>query len=195
MKTLSEHQLYKRLSRYLKPFLPLYAVCCLVNGLALFLIFSSVGVLLREVMETAVGAGGTEKLSQMAIYLVGVLLFSAISGSALLGFTYIEQKIQANIRSEMMNAYLHGREDIIEKVSHVEVLNRISSDLPACVRLVGYYMNGYVFAPVLSGIFSLILLFGVDIRVALLTFFCDFFLCIAECVCNSDSIEKTAENK
>lgn len=172
MKTLSEHQLYKRLAGCLKRFLPLYAVCCLVNGLTVFLIFSSVGVLLSGVMEIAAGTGGTEKLPQMAAYLVGVLVFSSISGFALLGFTYIEQKIQANIRSGMMDAYLHGREDMLEKLSYVEVLNRISADIPACARLVGYYMHGYVFAPFLSGIFSLILLFCVDIRVALLTFFC-----------------------
>lgn len=172
MKASSENQLYKRLLGYLKPFLPLYAICSLVNGMALFLVFSSVGVLLREVVGSVSGTDGTGKVWQMVLYLVGIMAFSVISGFALLGFTYIEQKVQANIRSGMMNAYIRGREEAVEKLSHVEVLNRISSDIPACARLTGYYMNGYVFAPILSGSFSLIFLLFVDVRVTLLTFLC-----------------------
>ena len=115
MKASSENQLYKRLLGYLKPFLPLYAICSLVNGMALFLVFSSVGVLLREVVGSVSGTDGTGKVWQMVLYLVGIMAFSVISGFALLGFTYIEQKVQANIRSGMMNAYIRGREEAVEK--------------------------------------------------------------------------------
>ncbi len=172
MKEHSIYKLYKRLTAYLKPYLPLYILCSLINGGALFLIFSSVGVLLREIMEISVGTGNTESLSRMLIYLVIVIGFGVISSFALLGFTYIEQKIQAKVRRKMINSYLHGEESTLEKFSPVEVLNRINSDLPACVQLVGYYMDGWIFAPILSGVFSVLLLFQVNSLVALLTFFC-----------------------
>ena len=75
MKEHSIYKLYKRLTAYLKPYLPLYILCSLINGGALFLIFSSVGVLLREIMEISVGTGNTESLSRMLIYLVIVIQF------------------------------------------------------------------------------------------------------------------------
>lgn len=172
MKEHSIYELYKRLTVYLKPYLPLYVFCSLVNGGAIFLIFSSVGVLLREIMGISVGTGSAQSLSQMLIYLAVVMGFAVISSFALLGFTYIEQKIQAKMRRKMVNSYLHGEESVLEKFSSVEVLNRINSDLPTCVQLVGYYMEGWIFAPILSGGFSLLLLFQVNGLVALLTLFC-----------------------
>lgn len=172
MKEHSIYKLYKRLTVYLKPYLPLYVFCSLVNGGAIFLIFSSVGVLLREIMGISVGTGSAESLSQMLIYLTVVMGFAVISSFALLGFTYIEQKIQTKIRRKMINSYLHGEESVLEKFSSVEVLNRINNDLPNCIQLVGYYMEGWIFAPILSGGFSLLLLFQVNGLVALLTLFC-----------------------
>lgn len=172
MNNLSKFQLYRRLLGYLKPFSLLYGVCAVINGGALFLVFSSVGVLLREIMEISIGTESIGKLPQISMYLVGTLAFALISGLSLVGFTYIEQKIQAVIREEMMVSYLHGEEKATQEISSLEVLNRISTDLPNCVRLVGYYMDGWIFTPIMSGSFSLLLLLRVNASVALITFLC-----------------------
>lgn len=187
------HRLYKRLIGYLKPYMPLYAICSLVNGIALFLLFSSVGILLREVVKNSAAIADREKLIQTFLYLLGIICFTALSGFAVFGFRYIEQKIQTKLRRDMVNTYLHGEEAAVHKFSSTEVLNRINSDLPRCVELVGYYMDGRIFAPVLSGIFSLVFLLETNGLLALATLICSAFNAFAVQIASKKEKEKNAE--
>lgn len=163
---------YRRISEYQKPYAILYIFCTLLNSLMLFLVFSSVGVLLREILNVSVENFDKNVLLKFGLYIIGILVFSFCSSFTLIGFVYIEQKIQRKLRTDILDAYFEGKADKISKFSSSEIHTRITVDLPKCVRLVGYYMEGWIYAPILSGAFSLLTLFVVDVRVGILTLFC-----------------------
>ena len=163
---------YKRLRNYRRPYLGLYTFCTILNSITLFLIFSSVGILLKEILNISVQKVDVDTLIKLLFYILGIILFSFGSSFSLVGFTFIEQKIQRKIRQDMIYAYLNSTENATSFISQTEVHNRIVMDIPKCIRLVGYYMEGWVYAPILSGVFSLLILFIIDKYIALLTLFC-----------------------
>lgn len=172
MKRSKEAMLYSRLLEYLKPHLPIYAICTLIGGLAAFAIFSSIGVVLRQLIAAVQQDFISANLRTIALYIAAVFAFGFLSSFAFAGFMTIEQKIQLLLRRQMIQSYLHIEDSAAAAFPPVEILNRISNDVPKSVELVGYYMSGLIFQPILSGLFSVIILCCVNPAVALLCISC-----------------------
>lgn len=172
MKRSKEAMLYSRLLGYLKPHLPIYAICTLIGGLAAFAIFSSIGVVLRQLIAAVQQDFISANLKTIALYIAAVFAFGFLSSFAFAGFMTIEQKIQLLLRRQMIQSYLHIEDSAAAAFPPVEILNRISNDVPKSVELVGYYMSGLIFQPILSGLFSVIILCCVNPAVALLCISC-----------------------
>lgn len=172
MKRSKEAMLYSRLFGYLKPHLPIYAICTLIGGLAAFAIFSSIGVVLRQLIAAVQQDFISANLKTIALYIAAVFAFGFLSSFAFAGFMTIEQKIQLLLRRQMIQSCLHIEDSAAAAFPPVEILNRISNDVPKSVELVGYYMSGLIFQPILSGLFSVIILCCVNPAVALLCISC-----------------------
>lgn len=172
MKKDSPFALYGRLVKESKNQIPLFVLCTLISGSAFFLIFSSVGVLLTQVVSMATNEAGTESMKKVVAYLLAIVAFALFSGFSLAGFIYIEQKVQSKLRAKMINSYLHTTEQTAENYPAAEILNRINYDLPETVKLIGYMISGWIFQPMISGLFSIILLVYVNWSVAILCILC-----------------------
>lgn len=172
MKRSKEAMLYSRLLEYLKPHLPIYAICTLIGGLSAFIIFSSIGVVLRQLIAAVQQDFISANLRTIALYIAAVFAFGFLSSFAFAGFITIEQKIQLLLRKQMIQSYIHIEDSAAAAFPPVEILNRISNDVPKSVELVGYYMSGLIFQPILSGLFSVIILCYVNPAVALLCISC-----------------------
>lgn len=172
MKKDSPFVLYRRLVKESKKQIPLFVLCTLVSGVAFFLIFSSVGVILTLIVSMATNEAGFENMTRVVAYLLAIVVVALLSGFSMVGFTHIEQKVQSKLRSKMINAYLHTLEHIAEGYSPVEILNRINYDLPETMNLIGYMISSWIFQPVISGLFSIILLVYVNWSVAFLCLLC-----------------------
>ncbi|MFR7451044.1 MAG: ABC transporter transmembrane domain-containing protein [Gemmiger sp.] len=165
-KTADPRALYARLRRA-RGHAPLYALCTGVYALALFLIFSSVGVLLRSVLLLAQGQPGGEP-GRLALYLGLISAFAVLAGFTGLGFAWLEQRTQNTLRRRMLHSLLHAREDAAAALPAGDLLARFTTDLSEAVDLVGFYLAGWIWAPILSGALSLAWLLAVDWVVAAL---------------------------
>ena len=165
-KTADPRALYARLRRA-RGHAPLYALCTGVYALALFLIFSSVGVLLRSVLLLAQGRPGGEP-GRLALYLGLISAFAVLAGFTGLGFAWLEQRTQNALRRRMLHSLLHAREDAAAALPAGDLLARFTTDLSEAVDLVGFYLAGWIWAPILSGALSLAWLLAVDWVVAAL---------------------------
>lgn len=152
-KTADPRALYARLRRA-RGHAPLYALCTGVYALALFLIFSSVGVLLRSVLLLAQGQPGGEP-GRLALYLGLISAFAVLAGFTGLGFAWLEQRTQNTLRRRMLHSLLHAREDAAAALPAGDLLARFTTDLSEAVELVGFYLAGWIWAPILSGALSL----------------------------------------
>ncbi len=163
---------YKKLVEKCKRHIPLFTLCTILNGFAFFLIFSSVGVLLSQILAATMGNYEQEMMYKMIYYLMIVIIFSISAGFSAIGFVKIEEDVQSDLRIEMMNGYFHTSEHIAERYSQTEVMNRMNYDLQETAKLIGNYISGWVFQPILSGILSIAWLFFVNWSVALLCIGC-----------------------
>ena len=71
-----EFTLYRRLVRKTKKYIPLYTACTLVNGFAMFLIFSSVGVLLQNIFSQVTGDRDIVEAREVGFYLLIICIFA-----------------------------------------------------------------------------------------------------------------------
>lgn len=145
--------------------------CTFLNGIALFVLFSAVGVLLTQILALATGDNAFTGKAPL-LYIVLVLILAALSGFAAVGFCSIEQRVQLEIRGEMLTAWIRGEETAASGFTGEEVLARCNVDLPQAVNLIGYYMSGWIWQPILSGVLSCLWLVWVDWRIALLCVAC-----------------------
>lgn len=164
--------LYHKLVQKSRKWIPLFALCTAVTGFSLFLIFSSVGVLLTQIVSAAQNGSGLESLKKAILYLAVVVIFALLAGISMTGFTYIEQNVQRVLREEMIHRYLHAPEGTAAVFPPAEILNRINYDLPEAGKLVGYYISAWIFQPMLSGLLSIVFLVSVDWSVAVLCLVC-----------------------
>ena len=93
MKREKDYQNYSRLIGYAKKQIPLFIICTILCGAMVFLIFSSVGVLLSSVVGVVSGES-SQTSSHMFVYIIGVFGFSLLASFSQLGFVHIEQKTQ-----------------------------------------------------------------------------------------------------
>lgn len=164
--------LYHKLVRKSRKWIPLFAFCTAVAGFSLFLIFSSVGVFLTQILSAAQTGTGLETLKKAILYLAVVVIFALLAGASMTGFTYMEQNVQRVLREEMIRRYLHAPEETAAVFPPGEILNRINYDLPEAGKLVGYYISAWIFQPMLSGLLSIVFLAAVDWSVAVLCLAC-----------------------
>lgn len=165
------YKLYLNLLKYSRRYIPFFLLCTLVGGIAVFLIFSSAGILLKEAAALTENTS-TPDISKILMYLSVIVAFSLFSGFSRTGFAYIEQKLQLILRHEMLKSYIQTDEHHAALFPPAEVLNRLTSDLPACTPALGYYMSGFVLQPMLSGLFSVVMLWMINRRIALLCLLC-----------------------
>lgn len=171
MKQNTYRQLYKTLLGDIKKSTFLFAACTLIGGITVFVIFSSVGILLRSV--TAVFSSHTlPEIPKFLLYIAVIIGFSLLSSLSSVGFAYIEQELQIHLRREMLSAYTNAAEDAAETYTPSEVLTRCTSDIPGFTFPLIHYMSGLIFQPILSGLFSFVLLLSIDFRIAVLCIFC-----------------------
>ncbi len=164
--------LYWRLISRCRRWVPLFTLCTVICGASFFLIFSSIGVLLSQIVSAASGSGEPVVLEKVFWYLLMIFMSALLGGFSMSGFIYLEQHIRHNLRMEMLDRYLHVSEPVAAAYPPVEIQNRINYDIPKSTDLIGYLMSGWVFQPLLSGSLSLLLLLFVDWRVALLCVGC-----------------------
>lgn len=171
MKVKKDYQSYVRLIGYAKKQIPLFVVCTLICGAMVFLVFSSIGVLLSSVVA-AVSGEKSQNSFVMLLYVIGVFGFAMLASFTQVGFIHIEQKTQMTLRQKMIHTYLRMEESKASDYPSTEVLNRLTTDVPNCTKSIGYYMSSMVFQPMLSGIFSILLLLIIDWRIAILCIIC-----------------------
>ena len=170
-----EFTLYRKLVSKTKEYIPLFTVCTIVNGFAMFLIFSSVGVLLQNIFSQVTGDRDIVEAREVGFYLLIICIFAFAGAFATTGFTYIEEKSRIRIRKDMINGYFNADEMAVSELSSSEVLNRINIDLNAGLNLIGNYMSSWIFQPVVSGVISVGFLMAVNWMIALLCVFCGIF--------------------
>ncbi len=161
-------KVFIRTQSYLKPYLIPYIFFVFVSGLGQFLTFSSVGVFLKEILLLVSSKNTDFTIQKGILYLFGTFLFTCLMGFGIFNIKKIEQKIRVKLRQEMIDSYIHSDEKEVENISDKEVLNRMSMDLTKMVDLVGWIMAGSIYMPVISGFFSVIYLWYVDYRIAML---------------------------
>lgn len=190
MKREKDYQNYSRLIGYAKKQIPLFIICTILCGAMVFLIFSSVGVLLSSVVGVVSGES-SQTSSHMFVYIIGVFGFSLLASFSQLGFVHIEQKTQLFLRQTMLHQYLKMKESFASQYSATEVLNRLTTDIPNCTTSIGYYMSIMVFQPMISGLFSIVLLLAIDWRITLLCVFCT----VLNLFCSRFAMKRTRELK
>lgn len=167
----SSWKVFVRTQSYLKPYVISYIFFVLVSGLGQFLTFSSVGVFLKEIVLMVSSSTSDFTIQKGILYLLATFCFTCFMGFGIFNIKKIEQKIRVTLRKEMLNGYIHSDEKEVEMISDAEVMNRMSMDLTKMVDLVGWIMAGSIYMPVISGFLSVIYLYHVDFRIALLCVF------------------------
>lgn len=161
-------KVFLRTQSYLRPYLIPYLFFVFISGLGQFLTFSSVGFFLKEILLLVSSKQSDFTVQKGILYLFGTFCFTCLMGFGIFNIKKIEQKIRVKLRQEMLDGYLHSDEKQVENISDKEVLNRMSMDLTKMVDLVGWIMAGSIYMPVISGLLSVIYLWYVDYRIALL---------------------------
>lgn len=172
MYNLKEIHLYKEVVYSGRRYIPLFAVCTMISAVSSFVLFSSVGVLLSNVVALATEQNSEQVFQKTSLYLFFTLLFSLLSSLSTPGFSYIEGGLQLQFQKEMIHRYMHASEQQVEAIPCTEVVNRINRDIPETLKLVGSYISGWIFQPILSGLLSILLLFSIDWTIAALCIIC-----------------------
>lgn len=159
---------FMRLLSYMHSRILFYAGCTAIEGFSVFLVFSSIGVVLKSIVSAASGEETVSVITLM-LYLVGVGIFSCLAGFTGAGFARCENKAVRKIRREMISAYINMDEKLSENYPAEEIINRISTDVREASFLLSGNISGWVYEPFISGLLSLILLFAVNWSIALLT--------------------------
>ena len=159
--------IFKRTQAYLKPFILPYLFFVVISGAGQFLTFSSVGVFLKEILLIVNGSEQNFTFQDGLLYLLATFLFTCMMGLGIYNIKKIEQKVKVQMRDEMMNSYMHADEKMVENITTKDIMNRMSMDLTKMADLVGWIMAGSIYMPVISGICSVIYLYFIDYRIAL----------------------------
>ncbi len=168
----SAFSLYARLLRYGGKRLWLSGFCTLISGFSTFLVFSTIGVLLQRILEVIEGADVSSLLHSSIVYICFVLVFSMLSSFAQLGVHASEQAIRSDLRCDILKKWMAARECNVDSWHTSDVLLRINDDLKECTSLVGRYMDMWVMNPILSGLFSLFVVFTIEYRIGLFCLLC-----------------------
>ncbi len=168
---MKKSEYYKRAEKYFYPYRFRYCLCVLIYAVGLFILFSSVGIFMRQVFYAAENSDPTV-FRDTLLRLMLIVLNAGLSSCAPISFIYIEQQMQNEIRRDMVEAYINADEKIAEYYTAEDIMSRIGEDLPKVTDLYGYEMAGWVYEPILAGTISLVYLYFVNWRVAALCFFC-----------------------
>ncbi len=164
-------KVFIRTQSYLKPYIIPYVFFVFLSGLGQFLTFSSVGILLKEILLLVSDKNVDFTIQKGILYLFGTFCFTCFMGFGIFNIKKIEQKVRLKLRQDMIDGYIQSDEKEVENISDKEVLNRMSMDLTKMVDLVGWIMAGSIYMPVISGALSVIYLWVIDCRIALLCIF------------------------
>jgi ABC-type multidrug transport system fused ATPase/permease subunit len=160
--------IFKRTQAYLKPYILPYLFFVVISGAGQFLTFSSVGVFLKEILLVVNGSEQSFTFQDGLLYLLATFLFTCMMGAGIYNIKKIEQKVKVQMRDEMLDSYMHADEKIVENITTKDVMNRMSMDLTKMVDLVGWIMAGSIYMPVISGFCSVVYLYFIDYRIAIL---------------------------
>lgn len=164
-------EVYSRFLPYFRPYRFRFFLACILLAISYVVLFSSVGVMLSNVFSLV-----TEKetgiLRSSVLYLMLIVLSSILSSLCLLYFTKAEHSIRNALRDAVVSAYVHGEPVQAGKYSSEEVLNRLTMDLPHVSKLFGEYMAGWVYEPILAGIFCILYLLYLNPLVAVVCVGC-----------------------
>ena len=142
MNSAAYRNLLFRLRGRAKRYRGLYAACVSVRGVSLFLLFSTMGVLLSRVVGQITGEYPSGSLKAIVIYVTAIIVLSVISGTVGIGFTYIEGKVRLSLRRDMLDSYFRADETAAAEYSPEEFLSRMNGDLNDATGLVGAYLSG-----------------------------------------------------
>ena len=171
---MKERKLMKRTLHYLKPYLFLFILLSLLMAAGYLIIFSSIGVLLRQIMRLIQNDSfDSHQMRKILLYLLAVACVSPLTGFTRYGTKCIERKVGDAMRADMLHAYLNGEETTVEKYKVQDVHNRMRTDADTAASwCCGYNMSGWVLEPIFSGILSTIYLCFIDWRIAVLCLLC-----------------------
>ena len=172
MNSAAYRNLLFRLRGRAKRYRGLYAACVSVRGVSLFLLFSTMGVLLSRVVGQITGEYPSGSLRTIVIYVAAIIVLSVISGTVGIGFTYIEGKVRLSLRRDMLDSYFRAEETAAAEYSPEEFLSRMNGDLNDATGLVGAYLSGWIYEPAISGALSLAWVFWMNPLFGLLCLVC-----------------------
>lgn len=146
----------------------LYVLFSLISGISVFVLFSSVGILMRELLDM-IDSQSSVSLLNILLYIAIIFLMSLLGGLTESGFCSLEMDVQAKVRRKMLESIYNADLNKNIKMDLGELFARITDDASRCAKAVSVRLSGYVFIPMVSGLVSFIFLFFVNIFLA---FFC-----------------------
>lgn len=166
--------LYKRSCTYFRPYRIPYALLSLLGTGGYWALFTCYGFLLREiVMITESPDLVRERVYGIILYLFLALLISPLSGFAIHGIKWVEERIAGDMRTEILNGYLYADEREAESYSTDDVQQRMTTDVSSvAAKLFGFTFFGLVAEPVLAGMISIAVVAAINPLLALLCIVC-----------------------
>lgn len=158
-------KIYTRLLKYQKSKLWISIPCIVASGVSTFLVFSTTGVLLRNIMQISTGKPLQEVLKQSILYVLIVLIFALISGFAPVGVAYVQELTRKKLREEMLLNWTNVNEISASNVHTSDVVMRLNDDLNKTTDLVGNFINLWFINPMISGFISLIVVITINWRI------------------------------
>ncbi|MSS63244.1 ABC transporter ATP-binding protein [Velocimicrobium porci] len=164
--------LYQRLLSYEKGRITIVLISVVIGGISTFLIFSTIGVMLQNIIRISELPDANNILKDTVSYLLFVFLFSIISGFAPVGVAYGEEYAKTKLKEDLLFNWTNGNEANTEELKNSDVLVRLNDDINKAVDLIGNYINLWYINPIISGILSLFVVSSIDIKIGIYCIAC-----------------------
>lgn len=158
---------YFRLLKYGKGKLWISVICILTSGVATFLLFSTTGVLLQDVVKMNNGEPLSAILKRCIVYIAFVIVFAILSGFAPIGVVYVQEKIRKKLREEVLLNWTNVSEAHAGKIHSGDIMMRLNDDMNKTVDIIGNYINLWILNPIISGFLSLLVVSGINWSIGL----------------------------
>lgn len=168
---------YLRLWRWHEKRIVPYWLCAAANGLSLYMLSASMGLMLSRVTAIAEGAVSENLVASMIVLALITIAAVAVSGALPAYLRFLQEKTGNGLRSAMLQSRCGVFESEAGKISDSDVFLRMNDDLTMALDAIGIYANGVYFNPIFSGLFSCITISALDWRLGLFTLVFAFAIC------------------
>lgn len=176
-KSTSALKTYLRLWRWHEKRIIPYWLCAAANGLSLYMLSASMGLMLSQVTAIAEGAAAENLVSRMVWLALGTIIAVAVSGAFPIYLRYLQEKAGNGLRNAMVASRCATLEAEAGKIPDSDVFLRMNDDLTMALDSIGIFANGVYFNPIFSGLFSCITISALDWRLGLFTLVFAVLIC------------------